>query len=71
MNFIAFVNKKLLSFLAQLSLLLRQTLLFCKKIIKVLHEKILKAINLYRFQNCALEKTNSLNGHSNEAGVNR
>ena len=42
-----------------------------QKIIKVLHEKILKAINLYRFQNCALEKTNSLNGHSNEAGVNR
>ena len=41
-----------------------------QKIIKVLHEKILKAINLYRFQNGALEKTNSLNGHYNEAGVN-
>ena len=39
-------------------------------IIKILNEKILKAINLNWFQNNASAKTNSLNGHSNESWIN-
>ena len=40
-----------------------------QQIIKVLHEKILKVINLYWFLNDASEKHNSLNGHSNESRI--
>ena len=35
-------------------------------IIEILHEKMLRAKHLYRFHNDASEKTNLLNGHSNE-----
>ena len=35
-----------------------------QKILEILHEKMLKAIDFYRFHNSALEKSNSLNGHS-------
>ena len=33
------------------------------KIIKTLHEGVLRAINLYGFYNELLEKNNSVNGH--------
>ena len=35
-----------------------------------MHEKMLKAINLYWFHNDASERKNSLNGHSNEPQIN-
>ena len=37
---------------------------------KALHEKVLKATNLYWLHNDALEKNNSLNGNSNEPRIN-
>ena len=36
------------------------------EMIKILHEKMLNAIYLYRFHNDTSEKNNSLNGYSNE-----
>ena len=41
-----------------------------QKIMKILHEKILKVINLYWFHNDAREKNNLLNGHSNKLRIN-
>ena len=41
-----------------------------QEIIKILHEKMSKAINLYWFHNDVSEKNNSLNGHSNEPRIN-
>ena len=35
-----------------------------------MHEKMLKAINLYWFHNDASERKNSLNGYSNEPQIN-
>ena len=35
-----------------------------------MHEKMLKAINLYSFHNDASDKNNSLNDHSNEPRTN-
>ena len=39
------------------------------EIIKILHEKMLKAITLYWFHNDASEKNNSLNDRSNEPRI--
>ena len=36
------------------------------EMIKILHEKILNVIYLYRFHNDTLAENNSLNGHFNE-----
>ena len=41
-----------------------------QEIIRILHEKILKAVNLYWFKNDASEKTYSLNGHFNKPWIN-
>ena len=41
-----------------------------QEINKVVHEKMLRVINLYWFHNDTLETNNSLNGHSNEHGIN-
>ena len=41
-----------------------------QEIIEILHEKMLKAIDLYWICNDASEKTNTLNGHCNELGIN-
>ena len=41
-----------------------------QEIIKILQEKMLKAINLYWFHNDASEKNNSLNDRSNKTGLN-
>ena len=40
------------------------------EIIKALHEKILKAIDLYRFNNDALQKFSSRNDRSNKPQIN-
>ena len=37
-----------------------------QEIIKILHDKILKAMNLYWFYNDASDENNSLNDHYNE-----
>ena len=39
--------------------------------IKILHKKMLKAINLYQFHKNASEKSTWLNGYSNESKINR
>ena len=41
-----------------------------QEIIKILHEKMSKAINLYWFHNDVSEENNSLTGHSNEPRIN-
>ena len=41
-----------------------------QEINNILHEKVLKAINLYWFHNNASEKNKSLNGHSSKPGSN-
>ena len=46
------------------------TINILKEIRKILHEKMLKVINLYWFHNDVSEKINSLNGHPNEPRIN-
>ena len=41
-----------------------------QQIIKIMHEKMSKAINLYWSHNYASKRNNSLNGHSSELRVN-
>ena len=40
------------------------------KVIKILHEKMLKSIYLYWFHNYTSEKVKLLNDHSNEPWIN-
>ena len=47
------------------------TINILKEIRKILHEKMLKVINLYWFHNDVSEKTNSLNGHPNEPRIKK
>ena len=42
-----------------------------QEIIKILHKKMLKAINLYWFHNAESEKNNSLNNRPNEPRQNQ
>ena len=42
-----------------------------QEIIKILHEKMLKAINFYWLHNDTLEKTNSLNGYYNQPFIHK
>ena len=41
-----------------------------QSLIKIMHEKMLKAANLYWVHKDASERNNSLNGHSNEPRIN-
>ena len=63
-NFAYMVN----SFLVSLDITVMINIL--SEITKVLHEKILKTINLYLIHKDKSEKNNSLNGHSNEPRIN-